>query len=394
MEKYDVAIIGAGPAGSMAAKYAVKAKAAVLLLEEHRSAGWPVQCAGLLGIKAIEESELAPGSFLMREVRGAKVHSPSGFTLSFKAEDTKAWVVNRRLFDRALVAEAVQYGDIDFRVASPVTGLTRDAGWNVLSIGRGSDSWKAKAKVVISAEGVGAKIARSAGIPGPEKILSSAQVEVPFKTEDPESVEIYIGRDVAPGFFAWAIPTGDGAARVGLSSRANACDQLKRFLKSRNIRDRVVPSPIGLVVGGLPLGPSPSTVAEGLLAVGDVVGQVKPTSGGGIYPGLVSAKIAGEVAATAALEGDNSAKRLAEYERRWRKALGRELSLGMRAHGMMARMKDEDMDYLVCKMNESEKLVRIIERYGDIDEPSLVMKKLAPRLGLSMARMMWRLYKG
>jgi len=155
----------------------------------------------------------------------------------------------------------------------------------------------------------------------------------------------------------------------------------------------VVPSQIGLVVGGLPLGPPSSTVAEGLLAVGDVVGQVKPTSGGGIYPGLVSAKIAEEVAATAALEGDSSAKRLAEYERRWRKVLGRELSLGMKAHEMMGRMKDEDMDNLVCKMKDSEKLVQIIERYGDIDEPSLVMKKLAPRLGLSMARMMWRVWR-
>ncbi len=71
-------------------------------------------------------------------------------------------------------------------------------------------------------------------------------------------------------------------------------------------------------VGGLPLGPPAATVVDGLVAVGDAAGQVKPTSGGGIYPGLVAAKIAGGVAAAAALEGDGSVERLGEYDRIWR----------------------------------------------------------------------------
>ena len=65
---------------------------------------------------------------------------------------------------------------------------------------------------------------------------------------------------------------------------------------------------MALNVGGLPLGPPAATAVAGLLAVGDAAGQVKPTSGGGIYPGLVAAKIAGGVAAAAAMEGDCSAR--------------------------------------------------------------------------------------
>src|SRR5512136_1600477 len=119
MDHFDVAVIGAGPAGSMAAKHAAKAGACTILLEEHAAAGWPVQCAGLLGQAAMAESELSPGSFLIRGMFGATVFSPSGARLDFKAKASKAWVVDRRLFDRAMVGRAVQEG-ANLRLCSSV----------------------------------------------------------------------------------------------------------------------------------------------------------------------------------------------------------------------------------------------------------------------------------
>ena len=392
MERYDVAVIGAGPAGSMTAKKAAEGGANVAVFEEHPRAGWPVQCAGLLGVRAVEESELPPGSFLIRPLRGAKVVSPGGFQLTFRAPETKAWVVDRRLFDRSLLAEAARAG-AEVMMASPVTDLTREGGRTVLAVGRGPDRIKVEADAVISAEGVGARIARSAGIGPPRELLSSAQVEVPFEVEDPEGVEVFLGREVAPGFFGWAIPASEGVARVGLCCRNNACPYLKRLLKSPPIRSRIRGGPLHLAVGGLPLGPPPSTVADGFIAVGDAAGQVKPTSGGGIYPGLVSAKIAGDVAAAAAAEGDSSAARLSEYERRWRAALGRELRLGMIVHRMRAGTADPEMDDLVRHLAGREDLIRIIEEEGDIDLPSRAIRKVAPRMGSSGLKMMGTLFR-
>jgi len=120
---------------------------------------------------------------------------------------------------------------------------------------------------------------------------------------------------------------------------------------------------------------------------------VKPTSGGGVYPGLVSAKIAGTVAAAASQEGDSSAARLSEYERRWRSELGRELRLGMIVHRMRAGMTGSEIDDLVRLLAGREDLLRIIEEEGDIDRPSAVIKKVAPRIGiasLSMAKILLR----
>lgn len=362
-----MAVIGAGPAGSMAAKYAAKSGAWTILLEEHAGAGWPVQCAGLLGQEAMAESEISPGSYILHAVRGAAVLSPGGQRLDFKAGVSKAWVVDRRLFDRAMLAQAVDEG-ADLSLHSSVRQIRRTKEGSILSLAEGEEIM---AKIVISAEGVSALLARRAGISPPQMILSGAQVQVPFAVDDPEKVEVHLG--AAPGLFAWVIPLDEGSARIGLCARDHGCKRLRSFLKMDVIKKRLKGSPVALNVGGLPIGPSAATASLGLLAVGDAAGQVKPISGGGIYPGLVAAKIAGGVAAAAAMEGDGSALRLMEYDRLWRVALGRELEIGMRVNRMLEKMSDAQLDELVSYLAGKPRLIKAIEEHGDIDRPSRLM---------------------
>lgn len=375
MDRYDVAVIGAGPAGSMAAKYAAISGAHTVLLEEHAGVGWPVECAGLLGNKAMEESELPRGKFVLQGLKGARVFSPNA-DISFKARSHKAWVVDRRVFDRALALEAVKRG-ADLRLNSPARELRRERDGCVLTVGDGEQIW---ANVVISAEGVRARIARQAGIEPVKKILSGAQVEAPFSAEDPERVEVHFGP--APGLFAWVVPTADDAARIGLCSSENGCGYLRAFLQKDIIRKRLLGSPVGLMVGGLPLGPPAVAVTDRFLAVGDACGQVKPTSGGGIYPGLVCAKIAGRVAASASNEGDCSAERLREYDKLWRARLGKELEIGMRVNRLLNRMSQSELDEAFTFLASKPELLRTIEEHGDIDRPSILMARMLPHVGL------------
>ncbi len=377
MDRYDIAVIGAGPAGTMAAKYAAKAGASVVILEEHKSVGWPVECAGLLGLQAISESELPPGSHMLQGFKGASVYSPGGARLDFKASSFKAWAVDRRLFDRAMALEALKEG-AELRLCSPVRRVKRGCESSLLSLA--GDEAEIEALAVISAEGVRAKLTRQAGIPPAQKVLSGAQVEVPFQVDDPEKVEVHLGE--APGLFAWVVPFGDGRARIGLCAEDRGCDHLRAFLQKDSIKKRILGSPAGIFVGGLPLGPPETAVADGFLAVGDAAAQVKPTSGGGIYPGLVSAKIAGGVAAEAVLEGECSAKRLREYDKRWRAVLGRELEIGMRVNKLLNRMSAEDLEEVVGFMARKPEILKTIETHGDIDRPSILMLKMLPHLGL------------
>ena len=200
MDIFDVAVIGAGPAGSMAAKYAAKAGACTILLEEHAGAGWPVQCAGLLGQEAMAESEISSRSIILQSMRGATVFSPGCQRLDFKAKAAKAWVVDRRLFDQVMLARAVAKG-AELRIRSNVRKIRRERGNSILTLAGGREI---KSKIVISAEGVSARIARQAGISPSQMILSGAQVQVPFAVEDPEKAEVHLG--VAPGLFGWVIP--------------------------------------------------------------------------------------------------------------------------------------------------------------------------------------------
>ena len=369
-----MAVIGAGPAGSMAARYAAKAGARTVLLEEHAAIGWPVECAGLLGVGAMDESELAGGSFILRGMSGAAVFSPGGSCLHFKARSCKAWVVDRRLFDRALALDALRDG-AELRLCSSVRKMRWEDKKRVLTLAGGEE---VEARIVISAEGVRARLARQAGIMPPQIILSGAQVEVPFSVEDPESVEVHLGQ--AQGLFAWVIPTGEESARIGLCARERGCEHLRAFLKTERIRKRILGSATALNVGGLPLGSPAATAVAGLLAVGDAAAQVKPTSGGGIYPGLVAAKIAGGVAAAAAFEGDSSAERLSEYDRLWRARLGRELAIGMRVNRMLNKMSNAELDEAVGYLARKPRLIKAIEEHGDIDRPSRLMARMLRHL--------------
>jgi digeranylgeranylglycerophospholipid reductase len=381
MDTFDVAVIGAGPAGSMAAKYAAKAGASTILLEEHPVAGWPVQCAGLLGREALAESELSAGSFIHGGMRGATVFSPGGFRLDFKSRDRKAWVVDRRLFDRSMVCQAVEE-DVSFRPCTRVKEMKRDGERRILTL---ADGGKISSGVVISAEGVSALLARRAGIAPPQIILSGAQVETAFAVEDPEKVEVHLGW--GRGLFAWVIPLNKSRARIGLVTCNRACDRLRDFLKKDIIKERLRGAPVALNVGGLPMGPPAATAVDGLLAVGDAAAQVKPTSGGGIYPGLVAAKIAGGVAAAAAMEGDSSARRLSEYDRLWRLALGRELETGMRLNRMMNKMSPAETDELISYLAGRPRLLKTIEEQGDIDRPSKLMASMLRHLDWDAIRL-------
>ena len=377
MEKYDVAVVGAGPAGSMAARYAAKEGANAILLEEHHSIGWPVECAGLIGWRVLEVAELPANNFILRNLRGATVFSPGGERVAFKAKSSKAYVVDRRLFDRALALEAIREG-AELRLGSAVRCIERNLNNNGNSLILG-DNEKIEAKVVITAEGVRSHLARKAGLGLPRLILSGAQVEVPFKVDDPEKVEVHL--IAALGLFGWIIPLNADTARIGLCSTGQACEYLKAFLQKDRIKSRILGSPVSLFVGGLPLGPSKCTVTDGLLAVGDAAGQVKPSSGGGIYPALMCAKIAGGIAAAASMEGDWSAKRLQEYDKKWRALVGRELEIGMKLNQLLTRMSNEDIDEAIQYLGKRPDLIKVIVDQGEIDQPSLLMIKILPRIG-------------
>ena len=385
---YDVVVVGAGPAGCLAAKYAAKNGAKTLIIEEHASIGSPVQCAGLLSTSAIRECEVVLDSGF-HPITGAFVYAPDRRRIRISGGEIKAYVVDRRIFDRTLAENAIRSG-ADILMRTRAVGIdigtgTRGCGRRILHVAIEGEPDVIEADVVIGADGVQSHIARWAGLDTPDTVLSGAQLSTVYDFEDPGFVEIFPG-SCAPGFFAWAIPY-HGSARIGLAVRPgfgsgsgvvqeSAWVHLKRLIAEHPVvSEKCDPGVAGIAIGGIPISVPQQTAADGLLIVGDAAGQVKPTSGGGVYPGAVCAKIAGKIAADAVMEGDTSVRRLSEYDKLWRARIGRELAIGRRINEWMVRLSDSEINRLIRVLDDDE-LLDLITRYGDMDHPSVVVRKL------------------
>ena len=401
--KYDVIVVGAGPVGSTAARYAAMNGAKVLLLEEHASIGSPVGCTGLLSTRAVEECDLKPSDkFVFNSVRGAFVYAPEGQCLPVDGKHTRAYVVSRKNFDRALAVMAVEEGvELSLKTravgfekenAETGTGTTGEGGKKEtgspvkLRIVKNGKPETVSASVVIGADGVKSRIASYAGLGRPARVLPGIQVEAPYASEDSDFVELFPGSS-APGFFAWTVPLDEKISRIGLAidpelafrngyGENSPLYYLEKLLRSNpHIKARYSGGMLDFVVGGIPVGPQDKTYTGGVLLAGDAAGQAKPTSGGGVYTGAFAAKIAGRVAAEAALENDTSANRLSEYDRLWRKGLAKELEIGMKIHDYMGKLEDKQLNELIGSLN-TPSILNTITEYGDMDHPSILMRKL------------------
>jgi digeranylgeranylglycerophospholipid reductase len=107
----DVVVVGAGPAGSMAAKAAAEGGADVLLLEEHPQVGYPIYCAEWLSLNGIRDAGLRPEPPLVsQEITKARVYAPDRNFIDLTSSQWSGYNLNREAFDRAVAENAVESG--------------------------------------------------------------------------------------------------------------------------------------------------------------------------------------------------------------------------------------------------------------------------------------------
>jgi flavin-dependent dehydrogenase len=270
-------------------------------------------------------------------------------------------VIDRGALDREM-AEAAADAGAEFRLKTAVYGVQENS---VLTRGvHGHD--EIQFRILIAADGPRSTIARLLHMERAKVFLAGIQAEVPYEC-DPRFVEIHPG--ASPDFFGWAIPTAPGRVRIGLCGRSNVPERFARFVKkfSSNFTH--------LVTGTLPLGVMPKTYGHRTLFVGDAAGFAKPTSGGGVYTGIRSARHAADVAVAACEQGRYDDATLADYERRWKADIGRELELGFRIFDLRQKMTQEEIDRLIRALTDPAILSTIVQ-HGDMDRPEKLVREL------------------
>jgi digeranylgeranylglycerophospholipid reductase len=221
-------------------------------------------------------------------------------------------------------------------------------------------------RLLIAADGPRSTIARLHGMPRAKTYLAGVQVDLPHEC-DPRFVEIY--PDASPDFFGWMIPTSRDRVRIGLCGQSKVPERFAAFVKKYGR------SATHHVTGTLPLGLMPKTYGHRTLFVGDAAGFAKPTSGGGVYTGIRSARHAALVAAACCETDTFTDAALAVYEQRWKADMGRELDLGFRIFQMRQTISAREMDAFIRALSDPE-VVRTIVAYGDMDRPGVLVKKL------------------
>jgi digeranylgeranylglycerophospholipid reductase len=325
----------------------------VLLLERRQEIGSPVRCA-----EGVGHDQLAPfiepdPLWIAAEVNKAEINTCNGGeSRTLRAEGGRGYILERRVFDRALAERAAKAG-AEVRVKTAATGLlidnSRGARDRVCGVRirrgdffTGAGEVEVKAQVVIAADGVEAQVGRWAGL-DTQLALEDTMVCVQYLLAgidvDPTCTRYTIGHELAPGGYVWLFPKGDGKANVGLGVQADLCQDgqsaltyLDRFIEARPYLAQG--SPVTLVVGNVPVArPPASLVTDGLMLIGDAARQVDPLTGGGIINAMVAGRMAAEVAVAAIAAGDMSARFLRQYEERWSATLGRKMERNYRLRG-------------------------------------------------------------
>jgi len=336
---YNAIVVGGGPIGSYTAGRLAEKGHRILVLERKLRVGESVCCTGIIGQECVNTFSIED-RVILRHLNSASLFSPSGNRLYIKREEPQAYILDRVAFDIAMAERAQKVG-AEYIFNSRVTDITfEEDGVSVNVSCRGKES-KIRSQAVVIACGFTPGLNRKLGLGGFGDFTTGAQVEV--KTAGIDEVEVYFG-DMAPGFFAWIAPTTPSMARVGLLSRKKPGFYLGNWLAHLAEQGRITSAEVELSHGRIPLKPPHRTYGERMVVVGDAAGQVKPTSGGGIYYGLLGADVAVKTLHQALVDGDLSAKRLARYERGWRKKLGRELRIGYWARKLYEQLSDRQID--------------------------------------------------
>lgn len=361
--KYEIVIVGAGPAGSTAARYAAENGADVLLIDKRQELGVPVQCGEALSEEVLDELDIEPDPrWAVNKIDKAKLVAPSGkfITMSQKTASKIGYILDRKIFDKQLAILAVRKG-ADLATGTYVDGLVKEEEKinGVLYRSR-EEKGEISADIVIAADGVMSRVARWAGFDTylpPEQIESGVQFKmVDIDLESNSQMEFHFGSKIAPGGYAWVFPKAEDMANVGLGVQPSRAEKkpikyLKDFVSNKPELNKGHLMEIN--VGGVPVsGPIKKTYGDKILIVGDAARQVNALTGGGIDWSMRAGKFAGEVAARAVSEGDTSEDNLKEYEELWKERMGEDLERYYMGKEVLLDLSDKELDELADALQD------------------------------------------
>jgi len=350
----DFLVVGAGPAGLVAAHRLLSAKAGSVVLIDRRDP-WrePVACAEGVEVESLRRASPLPvDSWIRGPIHQCKF--TTGNTSFVWRYPESGAIVDRVRMHRDLALDVARLGGIcHFRCgATELSGLSD--GFRTLGY-EGETTGAIKARCVIDASGPGAGLAPTEPLRhGSVDLETAAFAFLDGPDHDLETIELWLSQEFAPGGYGWIFPSGPNRANVGVvcgrGARISSREGLLRFL--RHLRpDAPIPRILG---GAIPCAKDPRPLARELLfKAGDAASMVHPLSRAGITQAMESGLHAAVAARLALPEPDerHRAVHYRAYEKTYRQGWGREHKWVALAKPWIARIDDRVWDVLFTRLS-------------------------------------------
>lgn len=372
-------VVGAGPAGSIAARSAAQMGVSVLLLEKDRDVGYPVRCGEAVAKAGIEEFIAPDDKWIAAKINKFSFIAPNESEVTVQLSDV-AFVLERRLFDYELARTAADAG-VEILTRAYVNGLMIEDG-NVCGVKYEfqGEQKEVRAKIVIAADGVESRVGRWAGIPTHvdfREMESAVQVTAANIPINQDTLYFYFGIDVSPSGYLWIFPKGHNKANIGIGvsgsigKKKSALSYLNDFMQ-KHYPDAPV---LTRIAGGVPCGITLDKIsAPGIMLVGDAARQVNPLSGGGIASGMIGGSIAGRIAGESIKM--KKPEHILSYDKAWHDRLGKRHEIFNRIKNGIYNFPDEKFNSIAksfSKVPEDKRGLGNLFVTALINQPSLLV---------------------
>jgi digeranylgeranylglycerophospholipid reductase len=353
--EYDIIVVGAGPSGSMAARFAAEKGVSVLILEKDRDVGYPVRCGEAVSKVGVEEFIPSDDRWIAAKISKFSFNVPDGTEVILDFGEA-GYVLERRIFDYELARTAADAG-ADVLTRTYVNGLLFDNG-KVCGVKyeHQGEQKEIKSKIVIAADGVESRVGRWAGLKTHidfRDMESAVQITAANIPVDQNTLYFYFGKNVAPNGYFWIFPKGSNKANIGLGvsgiigKKKSAQSYLNDFM-AKNYPNAPV---LTTIAGGVPCSVTLGKIsAPGIMLVGDAAKQVNPLSGGGIASGMIGGKIAGTIAGEAVKM--DKLNHILNYDKAWAERLGKRHETFDRIKNGIYNFSDEKFNNIAKAVNK------------------------------------------
>ncbi len=367
--KYDVIVVGAGPAGSTAAKCLAEKGRKVALIDKKK---FPRDkpCGGGLPTRVLKRFPYTVD--LIDSISYGSITYSSSLKYKFKIMRDKPLIatVLRKNFDNGLVKIALAKG-VDFLENKTVKDIKIDDGKATAIL---DDGTQLESSILIGADGVRSVIAEKANLAKKtddiclcileEQQMTEKQLDKLFSNK--RVVHIFIKTRGISGY-GWIFPKknylniGIGEFQTdhnGTKPKTNLKEVFENYIEIL-IEKKILPKDFtikNLQGGTLPIFPLQKTYSDRLLLCGDAAGFINPITGEGIYYAMVSGEIAANISAKALENGDASEKVLSEYQKIWQNDFGKDLKI----LGKFNKNWKQDTEKIVRRLTKDKTLAKLM----------------------------------